>query len=242
MALPSLYAQYGDGDTHPAVFPKLRKRLEQVTEKSQLPSHRSSSYGPPEKILDDVKVGFVLRGVLSPEECKTIVDASESEGYQRAEEYCFMYRNRQNDRFMADDPELASFIWDRTKQFIPAKMKVQGTNWKVEGLNSRFRFCKYNGSKGHYFGAHTDGMYTRDEDHMSLLTCMLYLNGTKDFEGGLTNFIDFNTRSVNYSISPAPGLCAVFPQGSMQYFHEGTRVTSGTKYILRTDVMYCAVH
>lgn len=186
-------------------------------------------------------LGVMVHNALTSDECKAVIDASEKFGYQDAKEYCFMYFNRQNDRFMSDDPELASFLWKRVQQFVPKRVEAFDRKWEVDDLNIRFRFCKYIGGQGHYFGPHCDGVYSVDKDHMSLLTCMFYLNGTDDFEGGRTNFIDHQTHKLNYSVKPEPGLCVIFRQRDLRCYHEGTEVTKGLKYIMRTDIMYHAV-
>ena len=187
------------------------------------------------------ELGVVLHNVLTPAECSAIIELSEQKGYQSASEYCFMYRDRWNDRFMSDDKELAAFVWERVKEYVPQQMECFGRQWTLDNMNTRFRFCKYIGGLGHYFGAHTDGMYVVDSDHRSLLTCMWYLNSADEFEGGLTNFIEYATKKLNYSIKPEPGLCVIFPQANLSFYHEGTQVTSGLKYILRTDIMFQAV-
>ncbi len=183
----------------------------------------------------------MLHNTLAPGECKAIIDVSEKFGYQLAKDYCFMYRDRRNDRFMSDDPELSQFLWERVKDFVPRKVEAFDRNWELDDLNTRFRFCKYTGGQGHHFGAHTDGVYMVDNDHTSLLTCMFYLNGREDFEGGLTNFIDHRTRKLNCSVRPEPGLCVIFRQADLRCYHEGTEVTQGLKYIMRTDIMFHAV-
>ena len=77
---------------------------------------------------------------------------------------------------------------------------------------------------------------------MSLLTCMIYLNDASEFEGGFTNFLQFGTKEVTLSIRPEPGLCVIFRQKEQEHcYHEGTKVMSGLKYILRTDIMYDAI-
>ena len=130
-----------------------------------------------------------------PVNVKPSLTLSEGKGYQDAVEYCGMYRDRWNDRFMSDDHQLAQFMWDRVKEFVPKTVTDQGSVWEVEKLNSRFRFCKYIGGKEHYFGPHTDGQYIIDANHKSLLTCMFYLNGKDKFEGGLTNFFRLQNKN-----------------------------------------------
>ena len=70
-----------------------------------------------------------------------------------------------------------------------------------------------------------NGHYTR----MMRLDGVLakYLN--EDFDGGETSFIDGE-------IKPKTGLAAFMTQHN--YLHEAKEATNGTKYVLRTDVMY----
>jgi hypothetical protein len=62
----------------------------------------------------------------------------------------------------------------------------------------------------------------------SRLTFMVYLN--EDFGGGATEF-DFPKETVR----PREGMALVFDHGLQ---HQGAEVTRGTKYVLRSDVMY----
>ena len=210
------------------VFPELGDRLS--------PSHRPSKC---EEFLEGL--GVILHDSLVADECRAVVQATEKVGYEPAKTYCFMYNNRWNDRFISEDRELAAFLWERVREHTPKRVEAFDRTWEVDGLNPRFRFCKYVGGEGHYFGKHTDGIYTADLDHRSLFTCMFYLNGGGDFKGGLTNFIDHSTNRLKHSVVPVPGLCVIFRQVDIRTLHEGTKVTKGTKYIMRTDVMYHAV-
>ena len=215
----------GDGDQYPPLFDRMRPMLS------------SSVDVRCESILG--KLGVVLRGSLTPAECKLIVELSEKTGYQDAAEFCHKYRDRWNDRFMTDDPELATFLWERIKSYIPPKVSFRGYEWKVDDLNTRFRFCRYRGEEKHYFGPHCDGTVQVDEKRLSVLTCMWYLNDASEFEGGLTNFIDFyDPKKVVYSLKPEAGLCVAFIQEDINTYHEGTMVTKGKKYIMRTDIIY----
>jgi hypothetical protein len=54
----------------------------------------------------------------------------------------------------------------------------------------------------------------------------IFLND--NFEGGNTDF-------VWESVKPSQGSALVFPH---RFHHQGSVVTSGVKYILRTDVLY----
>jgi hypothetical protein len=41
------------------------------------------------------------------------METSEKRGFEKAEDYCHMYRDRYNDRIMSDDAEFCKVIWDR---------------------------------------------------------------------------------------------------------------------------------
>jgi hypothetical protein len=193
-----------------------------------------------ESVLDGN--GWILKNTLTEKECKSMIQLTEKLGYEDAESYCFMYRDRLNDRIMTDDPGLADFLWERVKPFVPDEMKAFARNWKVSKLNTRFRICRYRGGIGHHFGPHADGIYPETDNRRSILTCMFYLNDSSEFEGGFTNFLEYGTKKVSLSIAPSPGLCLVFRQRDVEHcLHEGTAVLKGLKYILRTDIMFDAV-
>ncbi len=59
---------------------------------------------------------------------------------------------------------------------------------------------------------------------------MVYLND--DFTGGTTNFLHLEKR-----IEPRAGMALFFQH---RLLHEGSEVTDGVKYVLRSDVMYRA--
>jgi hypothetical protein len=58
---------------------------------------------------------------------------------------------------------------------------------------------------------------------------MVYLN--EGFGGGTTRFHDFDI-----DVRPRTGHALLFQH---RLLHEGCEVASGTKYVLRSDVMYC---
>lgn len=91
-------------------------------------------------------------------------------------------------------------------------------------MSERFRFYRYNAEQ--YFKWHKDGYYCRNDDEVSLLSFLMYLND--DFEGGETEF----RWDV---VKPETGMALFFPHPLL---HQGAPITSGIKYVLRTDVMY----
>jgi hypothetical protein len=170
---------------------------------------------------------FLLRGVLSPQECEDHIASAEARGFDSAPITTaagFDYRPeiRNNSRVIVDDPLLADSIWARIADFIPEALDGR----VVVGLNERFRYYRYDPSQR--FATHSDGYYERSNGERSLLTFMIYLNS--GFGGGATVF-DLTT------IRPQVGLGLVFRHALV---HEGAVVTRGRKYVLRSDVMYDA--
>lgn len=82
---------------------------------------------------------FILSNVLTPEECKALIELSEKRGFEKAETFCHYYRDRYNDRLISDDKYFTDFIWNRVKSFMPEKCD----GWDLHSLNYRWRFCKY---------------------------------------------------------------------------------------------------
>jgi hypothetical protein len=190
--------------------------------------------------LKTTKTAFLLYNILSEDECKKLISASETTGFEDAKDYCFVYRDRYNDRLMSDDLDLSKLIWNRTTDFLPQRLQDDfGKWWSLKGLNERWRYCKY--VKGHYFGGHVDGCYQPSNTEKSFLTLMLYLNSQKkgDFKGGCTRFFDGPfEKNIKYKVVPEAGMCIVFMQQDGNFYHDGEKLEDGVKYILRCDVMY----
>ncbi|KAI0006477.1 hypothetical protein F4779DRAFT_629824 [Xylariaceae sp. FL0662B] len=117
---------------------------------------------------------------------------------------------------------------------------IRKETWKIARLNDGLRFLKY--KTGDYFRPHCDGHSSaNDGAEKSFLTVHIYLNGGGDgdiVEGGATRFAtDFEgTNEGKLDINPKAGSLVIFQQRDMH--HEGADVSRGTKYTLRTDVMY----
>ena len=121
--------------------------------------------------------------------------------------------------------DLANELYRKLYNFIPKKF----SNRVVVGLNDHFRFSKY--YPGERFKIHKDGVNQDIDGNRSVMTLNIFLN--KDFEGGETTFFYWNKR-FRCSIKPKPGSGALFD--ALQY-HCGEKVSSGIKYLIRTDVM-----
>ena len=162
---------------------------------------------------------------LSAEECRNLIQRSETIGYEeaaiRTDEGDRIFKDaRDNDRVIFDDLPLAQQLFERAKLFlVPEK-----DGWTLSRMNERFRFYRYREKQK--FAWHLDGKVTDTRGDETFLTFMVYLND--DFEGGST---DFNWEKVN----PKRGRALVFPH---RIRHQGSPVTAGAKYVLRTDVFF----
>ena len=123
-----------------------------------------------------------------------------------------------------------------------------------QGLNPRMRILKYDAVHNDRFEAHFDATTfvantddTETTRQQSLITVLVYLNNGdgEDFEGGETIFLDYhnsftkstglNTEKNNVKITPKVGRVVVFEH---DLFHSGAPLQKGTKFIMRTDVLF----
>lgn len=165
---------------------------------------------------------YTISNFLSEEECQALMKKSESIGYELAslDTGKVVSAVRNNRRVLHKDQQLAEQLWGKLSSFVPNDDDMN----RPIGLNELFRFYKYN--QGHRFRGHQDGSYIRSKTEFSRFTFMIYLNDA--CEGGETAFLE-------HRIQPKTGMALVFLH---KLYHEGTEVLSGTKYVLRSDVMY----
>lgn len=141
---------------------------------------------------------------------------------------------RDGRRVIIDSPELSNYLLEVLRPYLPATLE-QGRE-KLEELNERCRFLCY--TPGQAFEAHCDGMYTRSPPHpkagdRSRVTVQFYLHDVPSAHGGATTFIGGNGKRL--PCQPTGGSALIFTQ---DLFHEGSLVSAGIKYTLRTEAMY----
>lgn len=148
-------------------------------------------------------------------------------------------------------------VFKRCEQHLPqsypdcfdAKGRHRGPG-KLCGLNARWRFYQY--QQGGVYRPHVDGawpgsaldkrgryVYDAFGDRLSKLTAVVYLN--QNFEGGATAFYSATDDSLKVvGVQPTTGSVLFFPHGDARgsLIHEGSSVISGSKYIIRTEVLY----
>jgi hypothetical protein len=177
-------------------------------------------------VINEVAEIYTIKNFLAAEECVSLIENSENIGYEDAKVNIdgaqkTMKAVRNNERVMYEDFAYASCLWQKLRPFI----KPVIGNSSAIGLNEMFRFYKYN--PGQRFKMHSDGSFMRNESEFSFYTFMIYLND--GYEGGETTF------ASGEIITPKTGMALIFEHSQR---HEGSSLVSGTKYVLRSDIMY----
>ena len=173
-----------------------------------------------------------------------------------------MTHERNCGRIIWDSQDVVDRVWKRIEH-LPEVQEIvrledvpkvfgngpqkRGEVWKFSRPNERMRFLKYVG--GEYFRPHCDGSYaTPDGKERSYFTLHLYLNnamaGTRNGNvndaqnlliGGATTFHAYNMID-QLDVLPKAGRILLFQHRDL--LHSGDDVLQGTKYTMRTDLMY----
>ena len=159
-------------------------------------------------------------GVYTEAECEDFIALIESSSPSLATNNP-LYRDQ--DRVIIDDPGRAAELFRRLRPHLPERMGAL----RLFGLNERLRMYRYR--PGQRFEPHMDHWYRPGENLITLHTVLVYFNG--GFAGGETRFQEQLERTV----VPRPGLAAIFQH---KLRHEGCEVRRGTKYAMRSDVIY----
>ena len=172
---------------------------------------------------------YTIPDLLTPAECDAWIARTEASGYREAPVSTtggprMMKEVRDNARLMLDSVPEAAKLWDRLAARYPKALHLSGA---PIGLNERLRFYRY--EPGQRFKLHRDGYYRRPTGERSHVTFLVYLN--EGFVGGETRIFD----SGEHAVAPRRGMALLFAH---QLMHEGVAVRDGTKYVLRSDVMY----
>jgi hypothetical protein len=163
---------------------------------------------------------WCVDGVYTPAECADFIALIERSSPTLATNNP-LYRNQ--DRVIRDDPTIAAELFRRLRPHLPERMGPL----RLVGLNDRLRCYRY--SPGQRFEPHMDHWYRPNEHQITLHTVLVYFND--DFEGGETRF----QEQLEEVVRPRPGMVVLFQH---KLRHEGCEVRRGTKYAMRTDVIY----
>lgn len=167
---------------------------------------------------------FSIPDFLNQAECAELIDLAEAKGFVSAavrtsEGQRSMPSVRDNERAILESEGWVASLW---KRLAGVPFPTLGGEVPL-GLPKELRFYKY--SNGQRFKMHKDGPWT-ENGVTSKFTFLIYLND--GFVGGDTDFRDFR-------IPPQMGSALLFIHDT---WHEGAAVVQGTKYVLRSDVLY----
>jgi hypothetical protein len=201
--------------------------------------------------IESVAGVFQLLNVLSRSECQQLIRLTESIGYlpDAAVSLPRSVRHNHSLTWVADD-KTTDIIWQRCAPFMTDDQGIFDSKQAL-GLNSRFRFYRY--QPGDYFSPHTDGAWPGSKvidrqlianafsDRWSQLTFLLFLSD--EYEGGRTQFY---LRSNNHdeptvvNVQTPVGGVLCFPHGMhpLHCLHSSEAIVSGSKYIIRSDVLF----
>jgi len=210
---------------------------------------------------------FYVDDFLSTSETRHLIQRTEQSGFKKSTPSgggsgrTGREEPRSNEYTVITDQKLADQLFIRIQPFISPNLewmqskyfpKEGGIEWTAVGLVDRFRFYRYN--RNDSYPRHMDGSYRRtvrrfqegkevEFKQQSFLTLLIYLN--EDFEGGSTNFFpdsqhcrflsDMENKEPLYRIQPKTGRALV---NIHTVFHEGSAVERGTKYVVRTDILF----
>ncbi|KAJ8602873.1 hypothetical protein CTAYLR_010630 [Chrysophaeum taylorii] len=211
---------------------------------------------PSREVVDPSMGVFVLHNVLTASECEAIVATSEAMGYTEDAPVSLGRNVRQNENCVwIVAPATNDKIFERARPLLPPRIEFPRLTLEpVVGLNRRWRLYKY--SESDVFKVHADGAWTGsgldtngnlvadiyDGTCFSWLTFLIYLND--DFEGGTTSFFKRqeggDVAAAVFAVKPRRGsvLCFFHGHHPLSPLHQGDIVTSGVKYVARTDVLY----
>lgn len=167
---------------------------------------------------------FRQPGAFAPNECRDLIDLALTHGFESAQVRTHhgsqaLPHIRNNQRAQFPNVMWVAELWSRVQSWSLPVLEGE----RPIGLPRDLRFYAY--APGQRFKMHKDGAWLED-GQVSRLTLLVYLND--DFEGGGTDFRDF-------VVSPRTGDALLFVHDT---WHEGQTVLSGTKYVLRSDVLY----
>jgi hypothetical protein len=159
-------------------------------------------------------------------------------------------------------PEYADVLWNRIKHGFPTVRTFTDADntdfdghelWEPIGVSPLLRFIKY--EEGGWLVVHYDAPYVESEDVRTLQSLVVYLEHPGELHGGATRYLHdpqahlpvaqrelsdeyraANEDEVRLRFAPEDGTAVVFDH---RLLHDAEKVTgTGTKTIIRTDIMY----
>ncbi|KAF9452307.1 hypothetical protein P691DRAFT_661362 [Macrolepiota fuliginosa MF-IS2] len=190
---------------------------------------------------------LVVDELLSPAECKAYVKFINGLPLELTPPKKKGEAERVNYRFSVTSLDFAQKLHSLLTPYLPsfpyptsAKKANTDAPRYPHSFNSNIRVYKY--GPGQYFGPHYDDS-VRDPltGARSEWTLLIYLTGVEDgVEGGETIFYKEERGKPREGIVPplTRGTALLHRHGQECMLHEGSPVKNGTKYVLRSDLMF----
>jgi prolyl 4-hydroxylase len=189
---------------------------------------------------------IIIRGALTPDECRDFLAVADSAKYYRNGEAgpngALAMFTGDRVRATVTSQKMADLLWSRIgPHIVPRDYRgggsfngpnMNGVKWgryKPVGVADLLRFSRYD--QGGSFHTHYDTVYARDDQYVGMHTILVYLND--DYEGGETVVYDAEERP--HVVKPETGMALVFYHHQL---HNGQPVRSGHKRILRSEVIF----
>ena len=208
--------------------------------------------------IDAVPGAFQLLNVISTAECQRFIELTESLGYlpDAAVSLPRSIRHNHNVTWVVDESTI-DILWQRCAGLMTGNPDLFAGKRAV-GLNARWRFYRY--QHGDFFKPHTDGAWPGSKvvdhelitnaftDRWSQLSFIMFLGD--DYNGGHTQFyLNKDNPSlparggepaIEINVRTPAGAVLCFPHGlhRLHCLHSSEAITRGTKYIIRSDVLF----
>ncbi|TRM61875.1 hypothetical protein BD626DRAFT_500801 [Schizophyllum amplum] len=196
----------------------------------------------PETYLEDQII--LVKDFLSPAECKAYVQFIDNLPLELTPPKKRGEASRMNHRISTTSPEHAQRLHEVLSPHLsPFEHPARGPPRLPHSMNSNIRMYKY--TQGQYFGQHyDDSVKDSVTGARSEWTLLVYLTGAEDgVQGGETIFQveeGEGKRRTNKALVPplSRGMALLHKHGADCLLHEGAPVLKGTKYVLRSDLMF----
>jgi hypothetical protein len=201
--------------------------------------------------VDFLPRSCLLQNALTHKECHQIVQTATHLGFRPDHPVSIENPTGIDSCEWFVDASIRDKLYARVQQCLPQTVENEkgDTIATLKSINPRWRLFRYGQDcvyRPHIDGSwpesrlNEEGAYECDESGAtrSYYTLLMYLN--QGFEGGETKFYFASPEGmVCRGIVPLQGALMIFPQANTaSLIHEGSRVTKGTKYVVRTDVLY----
>jgi len=240
------------GWTRPSEDPAEYQRLKKLYyEQAALPPTRTIDSFDEDAVVTEVVEGkaWVVTGLLSPEECKTIIARGEDAGmtYGKAAENARVRTSKRTNDYMA--PWMTQLIAPRLPEELLQKIEESAPHTPVRGVHTNWRVAVY--YPGAAFPAHydlSDTVRVEAEQEGAIEVCtsshhlLIYLSPSDSFNGGATRlFLSGKYDEDTVDIRLPQGGALIFQQKGM--LHAGLEVLpgidnpNGEKYITQAGIL-----